>query len=187
MATICSTLSGKVALKHPNLNVLVRCDGAVFATLPYRWSFGSKYKNGYMYIRVHNKRYRVHRLVAEAFIDNPCNKPTVDHINRQRDDNSAENLRWATVEEQRENRSDTLFPKYGVRRKYNQSLYENIVSRANRNKHYESGEIFHRCSDGKRRWHKPGECPICICKRMVNITGYFHTGIYTVHRRRMAA
>ena len=39
---------------------------------------------------------RVHRLVAKAFCENPNNHVVVDHINRIRDDNRAENLRWVT-------------------------------------------------------------------------------------------
>ena len=41
-----------------------------------------------------DKKYLIHRLVAEAFIPNPNNLPCIDHINTIRDDNKVENLRW---------------------------------------------------------------------------------------------
>ena len=49
------------------------------------------------------KKHFVHRLMAHLFIPNPENLPTVDHINRIRDDRKISNLRWASYETQRKN------------------------------------------------------------------------------------
>ena len=56
--------------------------------------------------KFHNKL--LHRLLAEAFIPNPENKPTVDHIDRNPANNDLSNLRWATHYEQHQNMTTTL-------------------------------------------------------------------------------
>lgn len=63
-----------------------------------------KDKDGYVYCSLSmgngiKKKFRVHRLIAHAFIPNPQNKPEVNHKNSIRNDNRADNLEWVTRSE----------------------------------------------------------------------------------------
>lgn len=60
-------------------------------------------KNGYARVNLSkngvNTKYLVHRLVAKTFIDNPFNKPQVNHKDGNKLNNSIENLEWVTQSE----------------------------------------------------------------------------------------
>lgn len=56
--------------------------------------------DGYLYVKLRGgKHKRVHRVVAQVFIPNPENKPGVNHINGNKQDNRVSNLEWVTAKE----------------------------------------------------------------------------------------
>lgn len=63
--------------------------------------------NGYMEVKLKTdsggfKHVKVHRLVAEMFLDNPEHKPQVHHIDCNSKNNTAANLMFVTIEEHKE-------------------------------------------------------------------------------------
>lgn len=64
----------------------------------------TKKKHGYMQVSLvdrngRRKSLRLHRIVAQAFISNPDDKPQVNHRDENPENNRASNLEWATAEE----------------------------------------------------------------------------------------
>lgn len=56
-------------------------------------------KDGYLKVNLRcgpEKTVTVHRLVAMAFCQNPANKPQVNHMDCNKENNSASNLEWVT-------------------------------------------------------------------------------------------
>lgn len=154
---------------HPTLDILVREDGAIHtrvnSTDRYRWTFGTITPDGYRRMFIFGKNRSVHRLVAETFIINYENKPTVDHINRVRDDNRASNLRWASMKEQSENSENAINrADYGVRYCDNPQEYHRIWNRL-------VGEPRRRAKtvritiDGKKVYRPRTECIKVPCAK----------------------
>lgn len=63
---------------------------------------------GYPFVTLGNKQFRIHRLVAIAFLKNNYNKPQINHIDGCRINNNICNLEWCTSKENMIHRSNTL-------------------------------------------------------------------------------
>lgn len=181
--SICSTLSGKVALKHPVRNVLVREDVAVFRRKArknneYWWTHGSNMKSGYMCTSFRDGKRSVpvtiHRMVAECFIPNPENKYSVDHINRIRHDNRVQNLRWADMHEQLLNTSRhyEAVQKWGFTPIHDHKTYNRVREQVRIAEKYAQGKKYILWPDGHYHWarHYSFDTPLncwLICYRLV--------------------
>lgn len=111
-----------IAIKqHPTLPMLCNGDtGEVSKDNGLTWTKGKVHSNsGYMYVYLDYKQYYVHRLIADAFLEQDPTRPWIDHINRNKADNRKSNLRRCTPAENRRNTLD----------------FENVESRGWRHKH----------------------------------------------------
>jgi len=116
---------------HEKSGLLVCSNGSVFIpeSRKYKehWTCGSLCRK-YRIVHHNGKNYSVHRMVAETFIENPNNYPTVDHIDRNPLNNDVSNLRWASYSMQLRNTSqnDRCFEKFGMH------FYDNMKECRNR-------------------------------------------------------
>jgi len=77
----------------------------------------AKDATGYLTISLTNndgktKHTGIHRLIADTWLENPENKATVNHKNKDRSDNCVENLEWATYTEQNIHKLNTQVKKF---------------------------------------------------------------------------
>ena len=96
---------------------------------------------GYIQVNLNGKWKKIHRLVGQAFIPNPENKPEIDHIDRNRTNNHFSNLRWATHQENMNNIGEPS--KY----KNNKSGFKNISYWKYRDKW-----VFKKTINGVKIW-----------------------------------
>lgn len=124
---------------HPSTGRIVRSDGYVLAKSGrILWVSGSLHKakgSKLAYRRVtcsqvagSSVRCMLHVMVAETFLKNPNNDPTVDHIDRNTLNNDVFNLRFASYSEQALNtRKHIEAPNHGIAtqliREYKHSWY----------------------------------------------------------------
>ena len=83
---------------HPTADV-------ISSTYRVRLMRGSAVDSGYRAVELYSdsgesSQHLIHRLVASAFLPNPHNKPTVNHIDGVKWHNELSNLEWATTSEQ---------------------------------------------------------------------------------------
>ena len=116
-----------------------------------------RHTNGYRTVVMGkgDKRY-IHRIVAEAFIPNPENKPEINHINGDKTDNRVENLEWVTPTENMEHAKEiglTNACKYDVTDAEGNLIYKNMFIGELKELGFQQPAIS-RCISGKLKTHK---------------------------------
>lgn len=124
--------------RHPKMNVWVREDGCIFlpqsGTHKAKWTFGSLDAQGYRVVGIGGKIIKVHRLVAETYLQNPDNLPEVDHIDRNKSNNNVANLRFVSRSGNQRNtpRNDTCLTRFGVHTYEDRREYHRIQEKSRR-------------------------------------------------------
>lgn len=77
--------------------------GEVRELKPYHRYGTSKYLSVWLQLNGTGHCYLVHRLVGTMFLENPENKPYIDHIDTNTLNNHVSNLRWVTAKENANN------------------------------------------------------------------------------------
>lgn len=105
------------------------------------------------------KNYRVHRLVAEAFIPNPENKPQVNHIDENKTNNKVKNLEYC------DNRYNSSYGTRGLR----------IGSKLSRKvKCIETGIIYSSISEASKETNITTSNIIAVCQGIYKQTHNCH-------------
>lgn len=89
--------------QHPDIDRLEVSDEGFIRNKMTKHLYVTHLNRGYVRITLslnnNNKHFRVHRLVAQTYLENPKGLPQVNHINGDKTDNSVSNLEWVTAQE----------------------------------------------------------------------------------------
>lgn len=125
-------------------------------------------KDGYLYLNLRvggrYKHFPVHRLVASAFIPNPCGRKEIDHIDTNKTNNRVLNLRWCTTSE---NRLNPITLKRAIE---NTPLREQVPVIAIRNGVTEL--VFDSISDASRAGYNRNGIRRCLYRGQSEYMGY---------------
>ena len=77
-------------------NYTIYDDGRIYSKCTKRFLKPHLNKNGYLTVELDSKEYKVHRLLATAFIPNPNNYKVVHHKDENKLNNALDNLEWTT-------------------------------------------------------------------------------------------
>ena len=133
-------------------------------------------RTGYVLVSLNGKPYQYHRILAKHFIPNPDDLPEVDHIDRDKANNSLENLRWVNRSENKVNRSKYTLQKREYIDHAPNDITEirefNDVEYAE-NKYFfcfENDRVVMRVNDHKWQWlaQTPHNGYLCINMRDIN-------------------
>lgn len=112
----------------------IHSNGQVYSRIRKRFLTRFKHEAGYLIVHIllksgRNRFFRIHRLLAKAFIENPENKDCINHKNGVRDDNRISNLEWCSF-------SENSYAKKKIRKGYKGIIVETRNSKTTKNKYF---------------------------------------------------
>lgn len=126
-----------------------------------------KLKNGYLHVILYKegkkKIFKIHRLVAEAFIPNPLGLETVNHMDEVKTNNVASNLEWMSIKDNNN---------YGSRTKRAAEANAKSVEMLDKS----TGELLATYHSLKEAWRvtciNPGDISSCCLGKLKSAGGY---------------
>lgn len=140
-----------------NKVIYVSNDGRVFRN---NWKELKKHTNiyGYQYVSFtvngNRKKFRIHRLVAKAFLDNPFMLPEVNHKDGDKTNNNVTNLEWVTCSDNQLHSRYILLNQTGFKDTPIRCIETNKLYKSTREAWRDTGISYSHiseCANGKRK------------------------------------